>query len=229
MTAPLEKKDRWEQFLAIFNFTSPTMRLATATAAAVVVIAFAWLVFETLRLRRQLSSFEAQRVTREQEIGRQWVGERARANKISKELEDERKQRAQLEQQLASEYGESSAGDRVSDTILSLFLSPSRIRSGGDTKRVTIKQDSAEVRLVLNLGEKRGYRSYRASILDSNGHQVWSRDGLLTPGKQASQVIILSIPARSLAEDNYGIGLSGLTKDGGVERVADYYFTVLKK
>ncbi|HUE83412.1 MAG TPA: hypothetical protein VMM84_14960, partial [Pyrinomonadaceae bacterium] len=82
-----------------------------------------------------------------------------------------------------------------------------------------------QVRLLLRLGEKSTHHSYRAVILNSEGTQVLSRGGL----RASNQLVIVGIPGRLLAEDDYEINLTGLSESGDFERVGDYYFTVLRQ
>ena len=217
-----------ERLLAIFDFRSARMRFAMAAVALVVLAAFAWMAIETSRLRNRVTQLEASQKAREQEIERQSGEGRSRLEQLGRELEEERNRRALLEQELAQMREPPSAGGDGGPSIISLILAPGRIRGGGETKRLTIRQDHSQVRLLLNIGDRSGYSSYQAVILNSEGAQVWSREALRASKGQGAQFVALRIPARLLAEDDYEINLKGLTESGELERIGDYYFTVFK-
>lgn len=225
LIAPDEKSSRWESLLAFFGFRTPATGFAVATAAIVTLAALGWMAYETSRLRSQVS----QQTQRELEIEQQAAEARSRIEQLNRELETERRNRAILEQELAAARQQPSPGKQAQMAILSLILVPGRIRGSGETRRLTIRQDSAQVRILLGLGAKSQYRSYQAVILNSDGAQVWSRAGLRAGLARGARFVILSIPARRLAEDDYEINLTGIAASGAAERVSDYYFTVLRK
>jgi hypothetical protein len=224
-----EDRGRGARLLALFGFRSPALGFAFATAAMVMLVALVWLAFETSRLRSQVSQLESSQTKREQELEQQSAQARSQVEQLNKELEEERQNRTLLEQELAAKREQPSLGEQMRTAIISLILVPSRIRGGGETRQLTIEQNSAQVRLLLNLGEKNRYRSYQAVILNSEGKPVWSRAGLRASLARGTSYVVFSIPARQLAEDDYEINLKGLTESGEAERVGDYYFTVLKK
>lgn len=225
MVVPREEKGWWGGLLAAISFRSPALRFATVAAAVVLVGALSWLAFDNSRLRRQVSQLEAQQTAREQDLTRQILEERSRLEELNREIDEERNSVALLEQELAQQRDRPSADQQGRPSVISLILAPGRIRAGGEVRRLTIQQDSAQVRLMLRLGEKSTHQSYRAVILSSEGAQVWSRGGL----RASNQLVIVGIPARLLAEDDYEINLTGLSESGDSEHVGDYYFTVLKQ
>ncbi|MEW6212543.1 MAG: hypothetical protein AB1631_29730, partial [Acidobacteriota bacterium] len=222
VTARSEEKNWRERLLSILDFRSAGMRFALAAAAAVLLFAFVWLAMETSRLRKQVSQLEANQKAREQAIEQQSAEQRSRAEQLNREIEEERNHRAQLEEEIAQLRERS--GDETQPSIISLILAPGLIRGGGETKKITIKDDSAQVRLLLNIGDKSGYRNYQAAVLNSDGTEVWSRRGL----RASQKAVILTVPARLLKEDDYEINLKGIAPSGELERLGDYYFTVLR-
>jgi uncharacterized protein YlxW (UPF0749 family) len=222
LTARSDKRNWRERLLA--GFRSSVARFAMVAAIVVLLLAVAWMATETSRLRRQVSQLESRQTTREQEIEQQSTEQRSRVEQLNQELEEERNRRARLEQELAQLREQSSPDNALRPSIISLILAPSRIRGGGETKKITISDDSAQVRLLLNIGDSSAYRSYQAVLLNSDGAQVWSRRGL----RAGQKVVALTVPARLLAEDDYEINLKGIAENGELERVGDYYFTVLR-
>ncbi len=221
LVVPREEKGWLGRLLAAVSFRSPVARFATATVAVVLMAALSWLAFETYRLRRQVSQLEARQAAQARDMERSAEEERLRLESLNRELLRERNDRALLEQELVPRPDTPPA----SSAIMSLLLTPGRLRGEGDTNRLTISQSSTRVVLMLKLGENNKRRSYRAVVVNSEGARVWSRDGL----RGGRQLLVLRIPARFLAEDDYEINVTGLNQSGDFERVGDYYFTILKK
>ncbi len=221
--ASSEKRNWRERLMAIADLRSSARRFAMAAAVVALLLAFAWMVTETSRLRRQVSQMESRRTTREQEVEQQSAEQQSRVEQLNRELEEERNRRARLEQEITQLREQSPADDTTRPSIISLILAPSRVRGGGETKKLTISDDSAQVRLLLNVGES-AHRSYQAVILNSDGAQVWSRRGL----RVSQKVVVVTVPARLLTEDDYEINLKGLADSGELQRVGDYYFTAIK-
>jgi hypothetical protein len=105
-------------------------------------------------------------------------------------------------------------------------LTPSLIRSVDETQTFTIERDT-EVRLELQL-EAVDYVNYRAVLRTPEGTEVWRQDGLKPQRTASGQVIILSLPATRLGDEDYTVRLSGVTAGGDPEDVSSYYFRAKK-
>ncbi len=227
-TIPRDEKTWWERGLATFGFNRPVMRFALATAAVVLLIASVWLTFEASRLRGQISELQARQTARDQEFERQSDKERANLELLKKELEEERDSRAVLEKELA-QSAQLPGANEVRPTIVSLLLGAGLVRGGGEKKTLTVPKGPVQIRLLLNIEETGVQQRYRAVILDPDGRQVWSGKILSPTRAREAQFLVLRIPAQVLPENDYQLRLSSLTPSGELERVGDYYFTVLKK
>jgi hypothetical protein len=223
-----ERHGPWTRLGPLFSFKIPVVGSATAAAALFLVVAGLWLLLETSQLRHQVADLEARRTAREQEIERQSAEEHARVEQLNRELDEERKSRALLEQELAQEREQPAVGASVQPAILSLLLTPGRVRSGGETRKLVIETEPAQVRLLLDTRGEGTYKSYHATILNADGAQVLSRGGLRASEARGTRFVIVRIPARLLAEDDYQVTVKGLTEAGDLERIGDYYFTVNK-
>jgi len=209
-----------------FGWLSQARSFALA-AALVIVAGCGWLLFETARLRKQLSQLRAERATAEQQIEQGAAEERARAQQLSQQLEQERARRAQLEQELARR-GEQPVESSARTAVIALLLTPGLVRGAGETKRLALPPDARQAQLRLELTGA-AYNRYRAVLLNSDGNEVWRRTGLQARLDTARRVIILNIPARLLAEDDYELKLMGVDEAGQPARAGSYYFTILKK
>ena len=210
-----------------FSSGSPVTRFAISAAALVVVSGVVWLLFETAQLRNEIDRLRAERAAAEQQLGERSVEERARAEQLDKQLGEERDRRAQLEQELARR-GE-QADDRLGrNAVVALFLTPGRIRGGGETKRLVLAPGVEQVRLRLELTGDISSR-YRAVVLNSEGKEIWNRAAPTARREGARPFISFTLPARILVEDDYELKLTGLDNTGQPERTDSYYFTALKK
>jgi hypothetical protein len=207
------------------RLASPAMRFAMGTAAFLLVAGLVWLLFDRARLRDQLGRLQAERAAVEERIEGRSIEERARLEQLSRQLEEERERRARLEQELGARQP-ALASPRPS--VVALLLTPGLLRGGGETKRLVLPQGAtqAQLRLEVSGGD---HSSFRAVILNADGKEIWSRAGLRAQGDGARRAVILNIPARLLAEDDYELKLMGLGRAGEPERIGSYYYTVLKE
>ncbi|MGH9936037.1 MAG: hypothetical protein ACREAM_07315 [Blastocatellia bacterium] len=208
-----------------FGWLSPARSFALA-AALVIVAGGVWLLFETARLRNQLSQLRAERTATEQRLDQRSAEERARAQQLSQQLEQERARRAQLEQKLARR-GEQPSELSARPAVIALLLTPGLVRGAGETKRLALPPDVRQAQLRLELTGA-AHSRYRAVLLNSDGSVVWRRAGLQARLDGARRVIILNIPARLLTEDDYELKLTGVDETGQPARADSYYFTILK-
>ncbi|HKQ78213.1 MAG TPA: hypothetical protein VJ810_31225 [Blastocatellia bacterium] len=209
-----------------FGWQSPAWGFALA-AALVIIAGSVWLLFETARLRYQLSQLRSERAADEQRLERRSAEERALAQQLSQQLEKERAMRAQLERELGLRDAQPTAPSSR-PTVIALLLTPGLVRGGGETKRLTLPPDVRQAQFRLELTGA-AHSRYNAVLLNSDGREVWRRAGLQARLDGVRRVIILNIPARFLAEDDYELKLAGLDEDGQPARAASYYFTILKK
>lgn len=222
-----EPKSARSWLLWSFGWLNPARSFALAAAALVIVAGCVWLLFETARLRNQLSQLRAERTTTEQQLEQRSADERARAEQLSRQLDEERARRAQLEQELASR-GTQTTEPVARPAVIALWLTPGLVRGGGATKRLALPPEARQVRLQLELTGG-AYSRYRAVLLNSDGNELWRRAGLPARLDAARRVVVLNIPARLLAEDDYELKLTGVDAAGQPTRADSYYFTILKK
>lgn len=199
-------------------------RLAIAAGVILAAGVVAWLAVDGRRARSEMASLQAEQASRERRMTEQLRDERSRREQLDRELQEERRTRAALEQELTRQRTGPGQDRATSGPILSLLLSPGLVRSAGDTKTVTLPNDASALRLMLALDGQAAHRAYEVAVLNADGVRVWGQAGI-PPGQQ---LVIVTVPARLLAEDDYELTLSGVTARGQNERVGQYYFRVLK-
>lgn len=109
--------------------------------------------------------------------------------------------------------------------VASLFLSPFSPRDPTASNSLRLRPQTSAVHLGLAFtGDE--YKRYDAVLRTLDGKQVFSRRGLsVTSGATGRSVTIRLEPAIFDRQD-YIITLNGLTADGKIEAIGDYYFRV---
>ncbi|MEP6637333.1 MAG: hypothetical protein ABJB97_11465, partial [Acidobacteriota bacterium] len=163
----------WRAALQNFKTRRLAMQWGLAFAAAVLLVAGSWLVFENVRMRRQASEAEARRDAlsqQEQELQRELEGRRA-ANAVA-EQDRVRQERERLEQQPAIPQRGPKEGPSPSthESILSLVLTP-QLRGSSEVPSVRIPAKTAYVSAQLRL-DPNDYSAYRVALIDPAGSRA---------------------------------------------------------
>jgi hypothetical protein len=213
------------KFHALGNFlTIPRrpLRLAFAFTSIAVFIGGAWLM---LRLQIELEQLKVERATfsqRERDLSEQVKLEQQRNEQMREELKSEKEQHSQLEQTLAK-----SPPSRQS--LIAFVLVPDLRRAAEQEKRYVIPSGIISVQLQLDLESKIDYKSYRVAVETADGNELWSQDMLRPRTTDMGKAIAISLPTIILASDDYIIKVKGITANGVLEEVEEYFFPVLKR
>jgi anti-sigma factor RsiW len=187
------KRSIWQVFGAFF--AQPSF----APIAAMLAISCATgLLMEEFRLRGRLDQVQ--------------TASQKAADSINRELAQERGRREQLEQQQSAAVQQKP---RI-PTILSFVLLPGMTRDVEGPKRLLIPADTDSVRLQLDIKNKDVQPSYRASLQNLDGMELWSQDV-----RSAGSAVAVTLPARLLKAGDY---LVELKSDSN--RPEEYRFTV---
>jgi hypothetical protein len=227
----------WQSLLAFFALQNPAVRFSLAAAVLVLALGPVWLLIDSQRLRTEIARLQTERTTERQASEQQAAERRARQDQmmgeLERELERERKERTQLEQELAKQQAQ--AGRDTSNpqpshpTFLAMMLTPGLVRDVEGPKRLLLPAGVDLLRLGLEIRKKGEYRGYRAALQTLDGEEIWSQDLLRARPAASGQVVNLRLPARLLPAGDYMITLKGATAGGDFEEVGDYYFTVVKR
>lgn len=224
LTAPAEKKSRWQALRAFFSLQHPALQFSLAAAASLSLVGASWLFYQTTRLRAQVERLETARAGQEQ----QTAAERARQQQLAGELARERSQRAQLEQELASQQAAGERQPASAASFLSFVLAPGLVRDVASLKRLAIPPGSQRVRLRLTLKRAADYQSYRAVLQTLDGAARWQQNLPRPKSSAAGQAIVVNLPARLLPPGDYVLALQGQTPGGVLEEIDEYYFNVVR-
>ena len=87
-------------------------------------------------------------------------------------------------------------GSETGGTSPTFTLATGLLRSGGSLTRVTVPSDAAVVRLRLELPTADSYPTYRATMLDEDGSEVWTVAKLRVQDADTSAVVV-AVPAET--------------------------------
>ncbi len=114
-------------------------------------------------------------------------------------------------------------------TIASLVLLPGTSRSASERPKLVIPQAASLTRLQVGLERTDDYKGFGVEIRNSQGREIWKRDGLRPQPSRAGRTINLIIPRSLFPTGQYELALKGLTADKKAEDVRYYYFEVNRK
>ena len=213
---------RRRSFLSVFRKPDLSMGWVLAGAASLLLmLAGAWLLGETFRLRSQLLQVQAEQSG---QIGRQ--------RELEVQLEAERRQNGELSGELASARDQLAALDAQRDerppfptNVLSFFLSPGFARgSSGAPQTLAIPAGVQSIKLRITL-RRSDYESYRAVVQTPEGTEIWNQN--VKPMKlRSGAAVVLQIPANRFTRNDYILKIVGTTTAGEVEDAGSYYFRV---
>jgi hypothetical protein len=217
--------------LVSLRLFSRRITMALLTSAALLLIAgLGALFWEITTLRGRVEALNQEQVSarqREEELHGRLADQLAIEERLSRELEQERIQRKQLEKASSgSKPPATTSGESIIDSALvSLALAPGRVRDAGQSSLIEIPPSAKRLLLLLSL-EQGGHKSYHAVIQTDEGKQIWSRDGLTARWVKDDDRVTIVVPSELLPPGDYTILLSPTS---GRNRVGTYYFTVSRK
>ncbi len=123
---------------------------------------------------------------------------------------------------------EKSSPPQPQPVVATFILIPGLVR-GEDGKRteVTIPPRANQIRLQLNLEEDL-YPRYRAVLQNPDGTEVWEIR-LPQMKKKNGKSVTLLVPTKVLSKGDYNMVLKGETKEGEIENVSEYPFSIVKR
>ena len=104
-------------------------------------------------------------------------------------------------------------------------LAAGLLRARGALPRVTVSPDVPVLRLRLELAED-AYPSYRATLHDPDGGEIWAVSKLRAVEKAGGPAVVVAVPSELLPRGDYLVKLSGLRDGAEPEAVATYPFRV---
>jgi hypothetical protein len=116
---------------------------------------------------------------------------------------------------------------RGNEPLFPIVLQPIQNRGPGEGQKISIPSETGIVELQCRLPED-SHRTYAATLRVVNGAEVFSVDQLHLQNTPNGKRVDLRIPAHILTPQDYIFSVKGLTADGKLEDVADYFFRIVK-
>ena len=229
----VSERAQWSWRDSLYAFISglnPAARFAMAAVILLLLVGGAWLLTETLRLRRQLTQLQAQNQARQNELQQQVEAERRRGEELNARLTQEQQQREQSEESLRqlSETGDAT-NPPPRPIVAALTLLPGLSRGGGDKARLVMPEAARLVRLQIGIDPDEPYKTFAVELRTAAGRQVWTRENLSARTRGRTHAVSLTLPAAALKSGDYELRLSGRKEAGESEDVGFYYFDVKRK
>jgi hypothetical protein len=232
-------RSSWRDALAAFiNGLSPAGRIELTTATLLLLVGGAWLITQTLTLRRQLAQLQAQQAAQRNanqndghSLEQQLQSERRRSEELAAQLNQEKQQRAQSDESLRrlSETVNQQRNEGPRSIIASLTLLPGLSRGATTQPKLILPPNASVARLQIGIEPEEDYKSYGVELRTAAGRPVWMRDRLTARNSRGGRSIRLTLPASALLPGEYELRLKGLPETGPPEDVGFYYFEVMKR
>lgn len=113
------------------------------------------------------------------------------------------------------------------EPTVSMTLTNALSRNPQEGQKVPIPDGISVVQLQLKIPPQ-NYQSYQATLRVIDGTEVFTVGDLKAEETQEGRLIKLRLPARPLNAEDYILSVSGLTAEGLMEGVTDYFFRVVK-
>jgi hypothetical protein len=183
--------------VAAFFHYRPAMSFAATAFFIVILAGGTWAGLHSFTLQRQLGSATAQ-------------------------LQEEGRQREQLQRQLAIAQASNLNSSTPSDGLLAFNLEPGLSRSPGDIRKIPIGADTKMVKFSLLLREDE-YETYRVVLLDDRDKVILTKD-IAASRTGNSKAVVVVISGDQLDKGDYRFRLSGLSGTNPPENINSYSF-----
>lgn len=211
---------------------TPRWRAVAGLAACFLLLLAAGSVLlwrQTLYLQNQVQQVELRRTEAEQhqqELLRQIEQQVAQNSTLMLQFERQKDELNQLRRELARLLP--SIHTPAESSVASLFLTPGIIRAPEQAGTAVLSSSIQKLRLNLEVGGAR-YKDYRAELQTVEGDVVLSLSGLKSHDTGRNKIVTLLLPTAPLTRSDYLIMLDGVSQNGASEKIATYYFKVVRK
>jgi hypothetical protein len=181
-----------------------------ATAACLLLLAGAYLLADNLRLRNQVMRAEAARAALQQ-----------RQETLSRQLEE------QLRATAAKPRADQESGRSEPPRTFALVLLP-QTRSSSPLPAIAVLPGAERADFQLQL-ESDDFPAYQVALKDlATTRIIWHSGRLKAASGGAAKIVSVSLPARLLKPQNYGMELTGIPARGVPQYMSSYAFASIR-
>jgi hypothetical protein len=156
---------------------------------------------------------------------------RRQRDEPQKQLQEAQTATQNLEQQVRAleETVARPKSGSTSPALLAVNLIPNLTRATSDIPAVAVTGDTQFVQFSLALLDD-NYSSYRVSLRDAGGKEIWRKDGLTSMAAPGGKAIVVLIPATLLVPADYTFTLSGISSSQAPpEDINTFPFPVVRR
>jgi hypothetical protein len=204
----------WSNLIDMLRGRRFAVQLAFIITALFFAFSGIWFLIETSRLRARLAEAQ-QEVETQQRLANTQAQKIADLETRAKESTEER---MRLQDQLQAVIEDGSTRSAPASVIFPLTISVFR-DAGQEAQTLIIPPGVDEVSLLLNLSEHR-FPSYQVMLLRVDGKEVFSRKGVRPRSTNATEFLMVSVPARKFATGDNILSVGGIGSTGEVETIS---------
>jgi hypothetical protein len=112
--------------------------------------------------------------------------------------------------------------------IATLILTPDITRGTGNETRLVLSPKAEVIELIASL-ELVEFETYRAEIRRVGGQEVWIEKDLHPRETPPMKGVVLRVPAKVFANEDYILTLRGTAPSGRLQTAAEYSFRIVRK
>ena len=112
--------------------------------------------------------------------------------------------------------------------VASILLIPFSSRGDGDSNSLLLRPDTRAVRLQL-VFKGNDYSRYEVVLRTAEGQEVLHRRELKARTNATGKSVTLALDPSLLRRQDYVVTLNGVTSEGKLETIADYYFRAVRR
>jgi hypothetical protein len=210
--AASERPSGWLSLVSLIRAWNPALQFAAVLAILISVAGAFWLTVQNRAMRSRIAAVEIDRrdlETREEGLRRQLSAEQERANSLAAELEKRPSVSA--------------------PAVASLVLLPGLSRSETGPTQLVLNSSAPVAHIEIVLEARDDYPRYSAELRTRSGEDVLIRGNLLRRQTAAGYVVSFDVPTSALGLADYELALKGMARDGRVQDLGYYYFSVQRR
>jgi hypothetical protein len=214
----------WRQAIAKTFTARPLVLRGALATLLIVILAGAWVLFS------RFQQDKAQRQTLESEQARLKQREEERAPTAVQPVNQHIPPTNPTASPSPDGSSQPTTGNKQRDQLVPaqvafLFLSPFTPRDTAGSNLLLLRSNTSAARLRLGF-KADGYKRYDVVLRTLDGEQVLDRRALKLDSNKAGKSVTLTLDPSIFHRQDYIITLSGLTADGKLEAIGEYYFRV---
>lgn len=226
----------WQKLKEAFASFNLAWRFAFASSLAIAFLALTWRYVEQERLKQLLEKQQELLAEKNQytqqlkELQEQNQSQQTKALELEKELEKEKTKQLKLEEELAQLSKQKNQTKTFSSPFVLGYLQTRDENS--KEKILNLKSENNKtIQFELQLPKTLLKPTQIKLIATGEEEQftVWQDSNIENSSRQINGYLVIELPSNALNSYSYTLELNGKTKDGNIDLIQSYQFSVIKK